>query len=304
MQAKFSIPVKADVSRKDTGSLDLPTFWSSSDFYSNELLPRCRTSVLFRVLIASSLENSERRANIRQTWCNPQSFGKPKNAWNCIFLVGQIKTKKSSSLVHQEQKKYSDLLVGNYFDSYRNLTFKVIHGFNWSANHCPSLYVVKTDDDCFVNTGAMYNFLMHHNTKTSNLYAGRIVTKPNKLEVVRTKEKWSVSYKDYPDKYYPPYASGIGYILSADVVDRLAGISDHIKPFANEDAFVGVVMSKLNVMYTSTNRFSMTSFGLTVCNFLYVFLIHSVTPQIQHELMAMALAAPKNCSHMKPITTW
>ena len=126
----------------------------------------------------------------------------------------------------------------------------------------------------------------------------------DKLRVVRGEEKWSVSYEDYPDKYYPPYASGIGYILSTDVAKRLVSGSMSIKPFPNEDAYVGVVSSRNKVPFISSGRFLLSPSGLSICNFQYVFLLHDVSVDKQSELMKKAIAAPERCKHHKPVISW
>ncbi|XP_005098538.1 beta-1,3-galactosyltransferase 1 [Aplysia californica] len=278
--------------------------WNSSQFYNDEPMPQCKWQTLFRLLVATSVQNKDRRDRIRETWCNPKAFGFPKHSWHCIFLVGQAKSEKLKSELYKESSQHQDMLVGNYVDTYRNLTLKIIHGFNWSINFCPSAYVVKTDDDCFVNAGLLHRFLLYHNQKTIDLYVGSVVQDREKLRVVRGDQKWSVPYSDYPEKYYPPYASGIGYVMSSDVAKRLVSGSMYIKPFANEDAYVGVVLSRIGVQFTSSSRFMLSSGGLSLCNFMYVLMLHDVSVERQRELMKKALAAPEHCKHHKPVETW
>ena len=106
------------------------------------------------------------------------------------------------------------------------------------------------------------------NKKKTNLYVGNAVTKPEKLKVVRNHLRWAVSVEQYKEDSYPPYASGIGYILSRDVAQKLVAYSQYVHPFPNEDAFVGVVLSQAEVKVTSSARFSVSSSGLSVSNLL------------------------------------
>lgn len=284
----------------------MKSVWNSSSYYlESEPLPHCKWQTIFRVIIASAVENTDRRTEIRNTWCNPERFPSlPDHAWHCIFLVGKPDNIESLSRLKEEKTQFNDLLVGNYADSYRNLTLKVIHGFNWSTNYCPSSYIIKTDDDCFVNTGLVHEFLLHHNDKTSGLYAGRVFFDSQMLQVIRgDSNRWSVPYEEYPDKFYPPYASGLGYIISTDVVKKLVSESQHVTPFANEDAYIGVLISKIGIKPISSNRFLLGSTGLSLCNFRYIFIVHGVEKDQQSVLLEKALEAPVGCNRPL-ITSW
>ncbi|KAH9492252.1 hypothetical protein Btru_026089 [Bulinus truncatus] len=276
------------------------TYWNSSTFYhQEETLPQCKWQTVFRILVTSSPENVDRRNAIRNSWCNPKKFPPiADHAWHCIFLVGTPENKELYTHISKEKELNNDVLIGNYIDSYRNLTLKVIHGFNWSANYCPSSYIIKTDDDCFVNAGLIYDFLLHFNDHTSSLYAGRVLSEPDKLKVIRGNAKrWSVSLKDYPEEYYPPYASGMGYVISLDVVKQLVVESQFVPPFANEDAYVGVVLSRLSIKPISSSRFVLSPGGLSLCNYLYVFIVHGVEEYQQVILLNKTLDAHLSCKH-------
>lgn len=279
--------------------------WNSSMLYWwEESLPECRQHTFFTILVTSSPEHGSRRMAIRNSWCNPKHFSASEHMWKCVFLVGASSNDEIKSQVIKEKALYNDILLGSYVDSYRNLTFKVLHGFSWSVTYCPSSYVIKTDDDCFVNTGLLYEFLLNYNTQKSELYAGSVIGDRAKLKVIRGSEKkWSVSHEEYSEDYYPSYASGIGYIISADTVKRLVSESVYITPISNEDAYVGIVMSHLGINPVSSNRFVLSPSGLRICNFLYVFIVHHVQSEVQMEMMMKAIRSRTKCNHLA-ITTW
>ncbi|RUS80954.1 hypothetical protein EGW08_011274 [Elysia chlorotica] len=281
--------------------------WNPSFYYTvNETLPQCRYQSLFRVLIISSPEHFDQRQAIRKTWCDPTNFPQvPEHAWHCVFLIGQTKNNNHTSMLKTEKAVHQDLLIGNYMDTYRNLTLKVLPGFTWSVNHCPCSFLVKTDDDCFVNAGLLYTFLLQHNTHTRGLYVGNIVLDQSKLKVNRgPRNRWAVSLKDYPGKYYPPYASGMGYILTTDVAQQLVTESNFVQPIPVEDAYVGIIMSRLTVKLTDSKRFQITQSGLSLCNYVYVFIVHHVTFEEQYVLLKKAQEAWLRCSHDSTMSNW
>ncbi|XP_059174978.1 beta-1,3-galactosyltransferase 1-like [Physella acuta] len=280
--------------------------WNSSLYYHDKVsLPLCVPKAFFQILITSAHKHRAQRQAIRDSWCSPDRFPLLSGqTWQCIFLVGVPSKSEDLPELIQEMFLYKDMLLGTYEDTYRNLTHKVLHGFHWSSSHCPASYVIKTDDDCFVNTHLVYKFLQNYNLQINGLYVGNVVVDQNRLEVVRgEKNRWSVKIDEYSKQYYPPYASGMGYILSKDVVDRLVSRSAYIAPFPNEDAYVGVVISKLGIKPISSSRFLISSMGLSVCNYLYVFIVHGVKLEAHEELLNKTLKASVECKDTS-ISTW
>lgn len=280
------------------------TIWNSSLYYNqNYVLPSCsKPFIMF--LVTSSPEHGDRRTAIRNTWCSSANASALRQPWSCVFLLGVSASEDVQSQVEKEKALYNDILLGSYTDSYRNLTLKVILGLDWSSTHCPSSYVVKTDDDCFVNVWLLHEFLVKYNTNTHGLYAGSVIAEKSKLRVVRGAQKrWSVGFEEYSEDYYPPYASGFGYIISADVVKQLVLESRFVTPLPNEDAYVGIVVSRLGIPPVSSNRFILSPSGLNVCNYLYVFVVHHVQPAGQTELLQKTVESRTSCNH-SAIMTW
>ena len=267
--------------------------------------PLCKRGSVFIIIITSSPDHFEHRTEVRNTWCNPKLTTQEDNAWQCFFLIGQTNNTEINSKLKRESQRYSDTIRGSYVDSYRNLTYKVMHGFAWVSRNCDSQYVLKTDDDCFVNTLLLWQFLLHHNKQTTNLYVGNMVVDKDKRKVIRKlSEKWSVSRKDYLPEYYPLYASGSGYILSFDILHKFVEECPNSKPIPNEDAYVGVVMDRLSVQPTLSGRFTLASAGLRLCNFVYIFVAHGVEPSMQQAMHNKMLTAQSACQHEEVATDW
>eukprot|EP00069_Balaena_mysticetus_P011564 bmy_01348T0 len=104
------------------------------------------------------------------------------------------------------------LLYGNiiqdFLDTYNNLTLKTIMAFKWVTEFCPNArYITKRDTDVFINTGNL----------------------------------------GYPFKVFPPYCSGLGYIISRNLVPRIYEMMSHVKPIKFEDVYVGICLTLLKV---------------------------------------------------------
>ncbi|XP_076462779.1 beta-1,3-galactosyltransferase 5-like [Babylonia areolata] len=281
-------------------------FWDLSQLDDAAVeMPECRRGSLFTVLITSTPHHFEHRAKIRRTWCNPALPTQDVVRWQCVFLVGRTNDTQVATRLRAEGRRHGDLLRGSYLDSYRNLTLKVMQGLRWVDTSCQTLYVLKTDDDCFANTVLLQQFLLTHNAHSAQLYAGSMVVRKEKRQVIRKpNEKWSVSLDDYLPDYYPMYASGSGYVLSFDVVRRAVEESPFVKPIPNEDAYLGILMDRLGVPPKLSGRFTLSSNGLRVCNFLYVFVAHGVAPSLHEELCRKMLAAQTDCRSKEDSSDW
>ncbi|KAL8621688.1 hypothetical protein ACOMHN_024659 [Nucella lapillus] len=266
--------------------------------------PKCRQGSIFLIIVTTSPDHFEHRTAIRKTWCSFK-MSSDKNGWQCLFLIGQTFQTNISEKINAESQRYGDIVSGSYVDSYQNLTLKVMHGLAWVNRHCQVPIVLKTDDDCFVNAALFKQFLLYYNTKTTHLYAGNLLMNKNRRKVIRNlDEKWSVPKDDYLPEYYPVYASGSGYALSSDVVTKLVEESRFKKPISNEDAYVGIVIDSLGILPTYSGRFTLSSAGLRVCNYLYVVLAHGVEPGMQEETQRKATAAQSECNNEEKTTGW
>lgn len=70
--------------------------------------------------------------------------------------------------LESENDQYHDILQGSFKDTYRNMTYKHIMALKWVLYYCPGVrYVLKSDDDTFVNTPVLMRALaqvVHCNT--------------------------------------------------------------------------------------------------------------------------------------------
>ena len=263
--------------------------------------PDCSTKPYLLIIVTSAPENTKRRTAIRNTWARYRSgHSLDSTHFKTVFLLG-----KSSILTERlqlESEKHKDILFGDYIDSYRNLTLKVQSGIVWAAESCQSKYLLKTDDDCFVNTKVLVEFLQKYNRHTEQLYAGH---KLRSQEVVRlTHSKWYVSQSDYPREQYPPYASGTGYLLSSDVVQEIAQRNSYHHPFPVEDAYMGVLAEDMGVDLLDSPRFALFSTKWSLCNYLYFFVIHDLTPEQQYLCLRYSDESDKKCQHPAELQEW
>jgi hypothetical protein len=60
----------------------------------------------------------------------------------------------------KEVELYQDFIIGSFEDTYRKLTLKTLHILDWASTYCTKAqYLLKTDDDMFLNIPNILNFI-------------------------------------------------------------------------------------------------------------------------------------------------
>ncbi|XP_052897243.1 lactosylceramide 1,3-N-acetyl-beta-D-glucosaminyltransferase [Anopheles moucheti] len=198
---------------------------------------------LVLVLIHSAPANLAKRNTIRATW------GEPDDRARLLFLMGAVNSSASQRSIERESRLHDDIVQGNFVDAYRNMTYKHVMALKWFVYHCPGArYVLKTDDDVFINTPVLYNALARV-APQRNLLLCQLVTK---LSVKRTyRSKWFVSWREYPARYYPPHCPGYSILYSPDVAWQLYREAQRQPFFWIDDVHItGTVAQQVNVTIT------------------------------------------------------
>ncbi|XP_046607711.1 beta-1,3-galactosyltransferase 5-like isoform X1 [Neodiprion virginianus] len=198
-------------------------------------------------LIHSAPKNYAKRMTIRETW------GNKVHGIVALFFVGM--TSDLQSKLEEEDKTYGDIVQGNFVDSYRNLTYKHVMLLKWAKYHCPNVkYVLKLDDDVFVNTPAMLGSM----ARNMSLWGTNRVMhcSPAWCRTPQRKAglKWTVTLDEYPEKMYPEYCLGWVIIYTIDTAIFLYEEAQRTPYFWIDDVHVtGIVANKVNLTYTSLN---------------------------------------------------
>ncbi|XP_076275527.1 beta-1,3-galactosyltransferase 1-like isoform X2 [Rhynchophorus ferrugineus] len=191
------------------------------------------------ILVISATNDFDRRFNIRSTW------GLYKRNVKMLFMLGMTADDQLQEVIEIESEVYRDIIQGNFMDTYRNLTYKSIMSLKYALYHCPKVrYILKVDDDTFVNMPLLLNFLKNNlPSNTSNLI---LCNDKTGSPVIRNKQsKWYVPEDVYPEAFYPSYCFGWYAIFSSDVCFQLYKESQKLKYVNIEDAFLfGIAAGK------------------------------------------------------------
>lgn len=196
------------------------------------------------ILITSSHKNTEARDAIRETWLTHSK----NNTGNVryVFVFGLLKLKDFNDKIRTESLIYKDILQANFYESYLNLTYKTLSGFKWVSENCADVkFVMKTDDDVWINIPNILKVLAKYQTVLQTLVGGACTYG---AEVNRNRtSKWYVPRSIYPLDRYPGYCSGTGYVTSMAVVSKIYEVSRDIPYFHLEDVYIGLCLKKLRM---------------------------------------------------------
>ena len=217
-----------------------------------KLTPSMRAIDLL-VIILTVHQNVKARNAIRETWL---SYSK-NNTGNVryVFLLGEVKDIAQREKVVTENSMYHDIIKEDFVDTYMNLTYKTVMGYKWAATKCKQArFVLKTDDDMFVNINNLLNIVKLHNDTLQTAIGGACNLKARPIR--NKNSKWYASYTSYPNSHYPGFCSGTGYITSMSVVKKLYEISPSVPFFHLEDVYSALCIRKLGYTLKSIPGFN------------------------------------------------
>lgn len=70
----------------------------------------------------------------------------------------------------KEKDFYKDILFVDIVDIYRNLFIKLLLFYKWLFKNIYLRFVLKIDDDCFVNMDLVYMFLLELDERNDNIF--------------------------------------------------------------------------------------------------------------------------------------
>ncbi|XP_061179150.1 beta-1,3-galactosyltransferase 1-like [Saccostrea echinata] len=204
---------------------------------------REENGVFVLILIKSARKNIHLRQYIRLSKRN-ENFQKWKERVRIVFLLGYSFT-ESNVAISKESAVFGDIVQEDFEDTYRNITFKTIMGYNWAISYCSrATHILYQDDDFHFNVDNLFKFLTHHKDPESVFIGLYVKDAPPER---RKTHKSYVSFKDYPHSTFPPYFPGGAYVVSSNIAGNLTRTFPYVKHLVVDDVYIGIVAQKLNI---------------------------------------------------------
>lgn len=210
-----------------------------------------------------------------------------------LFAVGTLGLSNDEiDQIKSEQKVYNDLLlINDLYDSYPNLTLKLIKSTEKLVQTTPNFkFLLKTDDDSYVKLDLLAQDLIQYSSRLAamkqrkqtlenlELYWGYF----NGRASIKKSGQWQEVNYNLCDRYLP-YALGGGYVLSNNLVKYIAEHGQNLNRYISEDISVGTWLSPFkNIHRRHDLRFD-TAYLPRKCKKFH-FVLHKRTIKDMREL--------------------
>ncbi|KAJ7969018.1 Hydroxyproline O-galactosyltransferase [Quillaja saponaria] len=210
-----------------------------SETWKARPLPKSPIKLLIGILSASN-HFAERMA-VRKTWM--QSSAVKASDVVVRFFVALNPRKEVNAMLKKEAAYFGDVVIVPFMDRYELVVLKTIAICDFGIQNVTAAYIMKCDDDTFVRVDTVLKEIGGIPPKKS-LYMGNL----NLLHRPLRHGKWAVTYEEWPEEAYPPYANGPGYIISSDIAKYI--VSQHknrsLRLFKMEDVSMGMWVEQFN----------------------------------------------------------
>ncbi|XP_032925049.1 UDP-GalNAc:beta-1,3-N-acetylgalactosaminyltransferase 1 [Catharus ustulatus] len=250
------------------------------------------------ILVASSPGEVKARQAIRVTWGSRDSWWGQRVL--TLFLLGRDARGRDGAAalsLEDESLLYGDIIRQDFLDTYDNLTLKTIMAFQWFSEFCSNArFFMKTDVDVFINTPNLVRLLLRLNS-SQNVFTGYPLI--DNFAYRGWDRKRSISYEEYPFRLYPPYCSGLGYILDGNLALRAYELMGHVKPLKFEDVYVGICLNLLKVNVTlpeDAEQFFLSKIDFDICKYKNLIAVHGLTAsELIQSWQELSSDASKTC---------
>ena len=272
-----------------------------------------KTKCQILIMVLSTPKNSRNRELLR--WSSylgyPWVYNMTEIDFRYIFILGKTQDSSINDFVIKEAEMYGDIAIGDFRDSYSNLSEKVIWGFLYALANFDFTFCVKVDEDSFVNMSFLAAYLSRIEPMTlPTFYAG----KPRQGDLKVPKHgKFKVDHweNDQIDEYVQ-YNLGGGYILSQQAMSKVisAHKSKAIEVIKWEDVYIGMLAYLVDIQPIRIYHFYISKF-YPFCTDAKSILLHHTQPELQakmlHHYHVKAIYCPKDIAEkevMQLITSY
>ncbi|KAK7246921.1 hypothetical protein RIF29_41792 [Crotalaria pallida] len=242
------LAVKGDVDVHSVFATSLPTSHPSfspqralemSETWKASPLPRHPIRLFVGILSASN-HFAERMA-VRKTWM--QSNEVKSSDVVARFFVALNPRKEVNAELKKEAAYFGDIVILPFMDRYELVVIKTVAICEFGIKNVTASHIMKIDDDTFIRVDTVLKEIEKLPQRKS-LYMGNLNLRHRPLR----NGKWAVTYEEWPEEVYPPYANGPAYVISSDIVTFI--LSQHknrsLRLFKMEDVSMGMWVEQYN----------------------------------------------------------
>ncbi|CAG7887167.1 unnamed protein product [Brassica rapa] len=195
---------------------------------------------LFIGVLSATKHFSERMA-VRKTWMQHPSI--KSSLVVARFFVALHPRKEVNAMLKKEAEYFGDIVILPFMDRYELVVLKTIAICEFGVQNVTAPYIMKCDDDTFIRVESILKQIDGVSLEQS-LYMGNLNLRHRPLRT----GKWAVTWEEWPESIYPPYANGPGYIISSNIAKYIVSQNSKqkLRLFKMEDVSMGMWVEQFN----------------------------------------------------------
>ncbi|GER24628.1 galactosyltransferase family protein [Striga asiatica] len=245
------LAIKGDVDVHSVYATSLPTSHPSfspqrvlefSEKWKSHSYPIPKGSVQLFIGVLSATNHFAERMAVRKTWMQSSAIKASKVVVR--FFVALNPRSEVNAILKKEAAFFGDIEIIPFMDRYELVVLKTVAICEYGVRNVTAAYVMKCDDDTFIRVDTILKDIERASSGGSSLYLGNL----NLLHRPLRSGKWAVTYEEWPEEIYPPYANGPGYVISSDIAKFIVSqqADRSLRLFKMEDVSMGMWVEQFN----------------------------------------------------------
>ncbi|XP_072044770.1 beta-1,3-galactosyltransferase 5-like [Amphiura filiformis] len=191
------------------------------------------------------------RFTLRRTWLAHNNVKGYRTV--SLFVLGRHENETLQEQIVQESLDYHDIIQGDFIDSFRNQSYKLLMGLRWVSSYCQyAKFIMKLDN----RTLPVYSNIVPQLENTSEHGGVCLGYNLNDTDVIRDGNSPLYTTKsELKNSKYPPHPSGSGYIFPASSVNHLLSISHHVEFFIWENVYISILLNTIGMGFDHVDLF-------------------------------------------------
>ena len=204
----------------------------------------CDRNLDLLVYIQSHWGNFMRRRILRNTWASKSTFTKVNVS--AVFILGRPEKTDDQIKINNEQLINGDIIEGDVLESHQNISLKSKIVMKWIHDHCSNAkYVLKTDDDIFVNVFEIFEHILPTIDSKQKIIACHVKENGTSPIVRNKNSKWYVPDYVFPNMtFFPRFCTGYAVVMTTTLVQELYEVSKHAPVVPVDDVYVFGVLTQ------------------------------------------------------------
>ncbi|RLN16603.1 putative beta-1,3-galactosyltransferase 19 [Panicum miliaceum] len=229
---------------------------------------------------------------VRKSWMI--STRRSSNVVARFFVALNGKNEVNEELM-KEAEYFGDIVIVPFMDNYDLVVLKTIAIVEYGVRVVPAKHIMKCDDDTFVRIESVLDQVKKVQSGKS-MYVGNI----NYYHRPLRSGKWSVTYEEWPEEVYLPYANAPGYVISSDIAQYILSEFDNeaLRLFKMEDVSMGMWVEKFDTTRQPVEYLHDVRFYQPGC-FDGYFTAHNQSPQHMICLWRKLQAGSAQCCNVR-----